>query len=69
MEQTNRSARLARVKALAEETFGDKDKADRWLHRELALLDGQRPIDLISTPAGTRTVENLPASIAWGAAL
>ena len=69
MEQSDRSGRLARVRALAEETFGDRDKADRWLHRELPVLDGRRPIDLIRTQAGTRMVEDLLASIAWGAAL
>ena len=65
MEQSNRSGRLARVRALAEETFGDSDKTDRWLQRELTVLDGRRPIDLIRTQAGTRIVENLLASIAW----
>ncbi len=69
MEQSNRSGRLARVRALAEETFGDSDKTDRWLQRELTVLDGRRPIDLIRTQAGTRIVENLLASIAWGAAV
>ena len=69
MEQSNRSGRLARVSALAEETFGDSDKADRWLQRELTVLDGRRPIDLLRTQAGTRIVENLLASIAWGAAV
>lgn len=69
MEQSDHSGRLARVRALAEETFGDRDKADRWLQRELTVLDGRRPIDLIRTQTGTRTIENLPAAIAWGGAL
>ena len=69
MEQSDRSVRLARVRALAEETFGDTHKADRWLHLELTVLDGRRPVDLICTQAGTRMVENSLASIAWGAAL
>ncbi len=69
VEESDRAARLARVRALAEETFADSHKADRWLHRELPLLDGRRPIDLIRTQVGARMVEDLLASIAWGAAL
>ena len=67
MEPSDQAVRLARVKALAGETFGDTRKAHRWLHRESWALDGRRPIDLASTEAGARTVENLLASIAWGA--
>ena len=37
MGQSDPSGRLARVRALAEETFGDRNKADRWLHRELTV--------------------------------
>ena len=69
MEESDRAVRLARVRALAEEALANRHKADLWLHRELSLLDGRRPIDLIRTQAGTRMVENLLASIAWGAAL
>ncbi len=69
MDESDRAARLARARALAEETFADSHKADRWLHRELSLLDGRRPIDLIRTHVGARMVEDLLASIAWGAAL
>lgn len=61
------AVRLVRMKALAEETFGDSRKAHRWLHRELSGLDGRRPIDLARTQVGTRMVESLLASIAWGA--
>ena len=69
MEQSDRAVRLARVRALAEETFGDRHKADRWLHRELTVLDGRRPIDLMRTRAGARMVEDLLANITWGAAV
>ena len=69
MEESDRAVRLARVRALAEGTFADRHKADRWLHQELTALDGRRPIDLIRTQVGARMVEGLLASIAWGAAL
>lgn len=69
VEESDRAVRLARVRALAEETFGDPRKADVWLHRELSVLDGRRPIDLVRTQVGARMVEDLLASIAWGAAV
>ena len=67
MEPSDQAVRLARVKALAEETFGDSRKAHYWLHRELWALDRRRPIDLAGTKVGARMVERLLASIAWGA--
>ena len=67
MEPSDQAVRLARVTALAEETFGDSRKAHRWLHRELPLLDGRHPIDVARTQTGARMIENLLASIAWGA--
>ena len=69
VEESDRAVRFARVRALAEEAFADRHKADIWLHRELSVLDGRRPIDLIRTQVGARMVEELLASIAWGAAL
>ena len=69
VEESDRAVRLARVRALADETFANGHKADLWLHRELSVLDGRRPIDLIRTQVGARIVEDLLASIAWGAAV
>ena len=69
VDESDRAARLARVRALAEEIFAERHKADRWLHRELPLLDGRRPIELIRTQVGAQMVEDLLADIAWGAAL
>ena len=68
MDDSECAARVARGLALAERTFGNRDKAHRWLHRSLASLGGQTPMDLIRTRAGARVVESLLASIAWGAA-
>lgn len=67
MEPSDQAVRLARLKALAEETFGDSRKAHRWLHQELWALDRRRPIDLAGTEVGARMVESLLANIAWGA--
>ncbi len=68
VEESDRAARVARILALARKTFANRDKADRWLHKELSALDGRRPMDLIRTHAGARIVEDLLTGIAWGAA-
>ena len=68
VEESDRAARVARVMALAERTFANREKANRWLHKDLASLDDRRPIDLIQTTTGTRLVEDILAKIAWGAA-
>lgn len=67
-EESDRAARVARIIALAEDTFGNKDKAYRWLHASLGYLDGQSPMRLIRTDSGARLIENTLARIAWGAA-
>lgn len=46
-EQSDRLVRVARVLALAEETFGTQAKAAAWLRRPTAALAGERPLDLL----------------------
>jgi len=60
--------RLLRIQTLAEDTFGDRDKASRWLRRPLAALDGETPLDVAQTETGARVIETVLAKIAWGAA-
>ena len=67
IEESDRAARVARTLALTSRAFANKDKADRWLHKNLRALGGQTPMALIRTDVGARIVENLLARIAWGA--
>jgi len=62
-----RSVRLARVQALAEEVFGDAEKADKWLRQGLGVLNGQTPLEFARTEAGGQSVEEIPGKIDWGA--
>lgn len=66
-DESGRAARVARSIALAEQTFANRDKAGRWLRRNLSTLGGRTPMELLRTEAGARVVENLLARIAWGA--
>lgn len=68
IDESDRAVRLLRVQTLAEETFGDKEKANRWLRRPLAELRGEPPLDIAQTEAGARVIETILGKIAWGAA-
>jgi putative toxin-antitoxin system antitoxin component (TIGR02293 family) len=67
-EQSDRLIRVARVLAIAEETFVNPDKARIWLRRPTDILDGERPLDLLDTEEGAREVETLLGRIAHGIA-
>jgi putative toxin-antitoxin system antitoxin component (TIGR02293 family) len=66
--ESERAIRVASIIALAEDTFGDKDKADAWLRRSTTVLRGKRPIDLLDNEVGARLVEQLLNRIAYGMA-
>jgi putative toxin-antitoxin system antitoxin component (TIGR02293 family) len=68
VDESDRAVRLMRVQSLAEETFGDRDKASRWLRRALTELGGETPLVVAQTEAGARVIETVLGKIAWGAA-
>ncbi|MEC5291916.1 MULTISPECIES: type II RES/Xre toxin-antitoxin system antitoxin [unclassified Aurantimonas] len=68
VDESDRAVRLLRIQSLAEETFGNTEKAHRWLRRPLAELEGEAPFALAQTEAGARVVETILGKIAWGAA-
>ena len=67
-EESDRVVRLTRIQALAEDVFGDADKANRWLREELGILADKSPLETARTEAGARLVEQLLAKLDWGAA-
>jgi putative toxin-antitoxin system antitoxin component (TIGR02293 family) len=68
VDESDRAVRLLRVQTLAEETFGDKEKANRWLRHPLAELRGEAALAVAQTEAGARVIETILGKIAWGAA-
>lgn len=68
IDESDRVVRLLRVQTMAENRFGQTEKANTWLRRPLAELGGETPLALAQTEAGARVVEALLAKIAWGAA-
>ncbi len=68
VDESDRAVRLLRVQTLAEETFGDREKANRWLRHPLTELQGEAPLAVAQTEAGARVIETILGKIAWGAA-
>jgi putative toxin-antitoxin system antitoxin component (TIGR02293 family) len=68
VDESDRAVRLLRVQSLAEQTFGDRNKANLWLRRPLMELGGETPLAVAQTEAGARVIEIILGKIAWGAA-
>ncbi len=66
--ESERLARLALIKALALDTFGNEDKAAHWMHKPGRAYGDQSPIDLLDTEQGARMVEESLGRIAHGLA-
>lgn len=68
IDESDPTVCLLRVQAVAEHTFANRDKANAWLKRPLAELNGETPLHMAQTEVGARVIENILAKIAWGAA-
>jgi putative toxin-antitoxin system antitoxin component (TIGR02293 family) len=64
--ESDRVVRLARVLALAKETLGDREKANRWLQTPNRALEGDKPIERLDTDIGVRSVEHILGRIEYG---
>jgi putative toxin-antitoxin system antitoxin component (TIGR02293 family) len=65
-DEAEKSLRVARVFALANDVLGNGDEARYWLNEEIAALGGKRPLDLLDTDVGAQEVINLLNCIKWG---
>jgi putative toxin-antitoxin system antitoxin component (TIGR02293 family) len=59
-------ARLLEIHALAQQVFGDARKAEEWLSRPNASLDGQAPAQLLKDDLGTAVVRDTLQQIDHG---
>lgn len=57
--------RLDEVQALAIETFGSKDMAERWLHKKNFIL-GANPISIAESESGLMEVKKILNAISYG---
>lgn len=58
-DESDRVVRLARIAALAEHVFAERDRAWRWLRASKRQFEGRSPLQVIGTEAGARLVEEL----------
>ena len=58
-DESDRVVRVARVVALCEEVFGERERGWRWLRDAKRQFRGRTPLDLLATEAGARLVEEL----------
>ena len=55
--ESNFNSRVARIHALALETFGDDAEANRWLYKPLRQLQGRTPEQMLETEQGAHELE------------
>jgi len=65
-EQSGRAWKFAEIFAWATKIFGSAEEAEAWFDRPAMALNRQRPIDLVSTPAGIESLEQLLGRIEYG---
>lgn len=65
-EQSGRLYKAAEVVAKAVDVFGSREAAERFLEEPATALDRERPIDLLSTPAGADLVEQHLTRLDYG---
>ncbi len=66
LEQSGRTWKFAEILAQATAIFGSQTAAEHWLETPAMALDGHRPLDLLSTPAGVELVETLLGQMEYG---
>ena len=58
-EESDRVVRIARVTALGENAFGDRERFRRWFRAPMRRFDGRSPLEMLRTEAGGRLIEEL----------
>jgi putative toxin-antitoxin system antitoxin component (TIGR02293 family) len=64
--QSGRAWRFAEILAKATRVLGSQEEAEQWLKHPAIGLDRQRPVDLLTTPAGTKLVETYLGRLEYG---
>jgi len=67
-DESNRVSRIARLFALAADTFGSDERAREWLRKPLTRFTGRTPMAMLATDLGAHQVEVLLGRIAHGIA-
>jgi putative toxin-antitoxin system antitoxin component (TIGR02293 family) len=65
-EQSGRTWKFAEILGRATAILGTQAAAEAWLEQPAMALDGRRPLDLLSTPAGVQSVEDHLTRLEYG---
>jgi putative toxin-antitoxin system antitoxin component (TIGR02293 family) len=64
--QSDRVARVMRILGLASEVIGDEERGRDWIQSPNRSLNGEVPLELLDTDAGTRLVEDVLGRLSDG---
>jgi putative toxin-antitoxin system antitoxin component (TIGR02293 family) len=65
-DESDKAVRVARIAAMAEQTFGEPARAWRWLRKPKGRFDGRTPVEMLATEAGARLVEEMVVEFDYG---
>jgi putative toxin-antitoxin system antitoxin component (TIGR02293 family) len=65
-EESDKAVRVARITSMAEQVFGDSERAWRWLRKPKRTFDGKTPMEMLGTEVGARLVEEVVQQIDHG---
>ena len=65
-EESDKAVRVARITSMAEQVFGEPQRAWRWLRKPKPRFDGKTPVEMLATEAGARLVEEMIVQIDHG---
>ncbi|HWB85314.1 MAG TPA: antitoxin Xre/MbcA/ParS toxin-binding domain-containing protein [Bryobacteraceae bacterium] len=67
-DESDKAVRVARIAAMAEEAFGDSERAWRWLRKPKRRFAGRTPLEMLATESGARLVEEMIVQFEYGMA-
>jgi putative toxin-antitoxin system antitoxin component (TIGR02293 family) len=65
-EESDKAVRVARIASMAEQVFGEPERAWRWLRKTKRRFDGKTPVEMLASEAGARLVEEMIGQIDHG---
>jgi putative toxin-antitoxin system antitoxin component (TIGR02293 family) len=67
-DESDKAVRVARIASMAEQVFGEPERAWRWLRKPKKQFDSKTPLEMLASEAGARLVEELIIQIDDGMA-
>lgn len=65
-DESDKAVRVARITAMAEQVFGEPERAWRWLRKRKRRFEDKTPIEMLATEAGARLIEEMLIQFDYG---